>query len=166
VIAAKPTSKTTLTGAAGEYFVLYKLLRLGLIAGLPPAGAPDVDVLVIDDDANVLISLQVKTRRKGADKGWHMKERHEKLVSPRLFYVLVDMEPGEPVCYVIPSSVVADCVTKENQAWLATPGKKGQPHNPHSMRRLLPKYPYQVEGFEDGWLERYREQWGLLEGVN
>ena len=166
MIAAKPTSKTTLTGAAGEYFVLYKLLRLGLLAGLPPAGAPDVDVLVIDDDANVLISLQVKTRRKGADKGWHMKERHEKLVSPRLFYVLVDMEPGEPVCYVIPSSVVTDCVTKENQAWLATPGKKGQPHNPHSMRRLLPKYPYQVEGFEDGWLERYREQWGLLEGVN
>ena len=161
----KSVSKTTLTGAAGEHFVLYKLLRRGLLAGLPPAGAPDVDVLVIDDDANVLISLQVKTRRKGADKGWHMKEKHERLVSPRLFYVFVDMEPEDPVCYVIPSSVVAQCVTRENESWLATPGRNGQQHNDSVMRRLLPKYPYPVEGFAEGWLETYREQWELLEGA-
>jgi hypothetical protein len=162
---SKPISKTSLTGAAGEYFVLYKLLRRGILAGLPPVGAPDVDILVIDESANVLISLQVKTRRKGADKGWHMKEKHEQLASPRLIYVFVDMEPEEPVCYVVPSAVVAQCITRENQAWLATPGKNGQPHNESVMRRLLPKFPYRVEGFDDGWLEKYRESWEQLEGV-
>lgn len=158
--------KSTLTGAAGEYFVLYKLLRMGILAGLPPAGAPNVDVLVIDEEANVLISLQVKTRRKGADKGWHMKDKHEKLVSDKLFYVFVDMEPDDPICYVVPSHVVAKCVRRENRAWLAAPGKNGRPHKETLMRRVLPRYSYKVEGFADGWMDEYRENWTQLERVD
>lgn len=153
---------SVLTGAAGEHFVLYKLLRMGLLAGLPPTGAPDVDVLIIDESARVLTSLQVKTRRKGADKGWHMKAKHETLISDRLFYVFVDMEPDEPISYVIPSAVVAEVVRKENASWLHTPGKNGQPHNQSDMRRVQPKYSYPVEGFPEGWMERYREAWELF----
>ena len=161
----KPT-KSTLTGAAGEYFVLYKLLRMGILAGLPPVGAPNVDVLVMDEEANVLISLQVKTRRKGADKGWHMKDKHEKLISRKLFYVFVDMEPDDPICYVIPSEVVANCVHRENRAWLAEPGKNGRAHKETPMRRVLPRYSYAVEGFADGWIDQYRENWTLLESLD
>ena len=137
---------------------------MGLLAGLPPAGAPDVDVLILDDSANIVTSLQVKTRRKGADKGWHMKAKHENLVSDRLFYVFVDMEPDEPISYVIPSAVVAEVVTKENASWLSTPGKNGQPHNQTDMRRILPQYSYPVEGFDDGWMDQYQESWELLRG--
>lgn len=153
---------SVLTGAAGEHYVLFRLLRMGLLAGLPPTGAPDVDILIIDESAKVVTSLQVKTRRKGADKGWHMRAKHETLVSDRLFYVFVDMEPVEPVSYVIPSAVVADVVTKENASWLRAPGKKGQAHNQTDMRRVQPKYSYSVEGFPDGWMEEYREAWSLI----
>jgi len=72
---------TSLTGAAGEHFVLYKLFRQGLRAGRPPEGKPEVDLLILDERHDVVISLQVKTRARGSDGGWHMSAKHESLVS-------------------------------------------------------------------------------------
>ena len=42
-------SATTLTGAAGEHFVMSELLRRGFIAALAPAGVPNCDIVVTDD---------------------------------------------------------------------------------------------------------------------
>lgn len=158
--AKKPS--TALTGAAGEHYVLYRLLRLNLCAGLPPAGTPDVDLLIVDEGAAVITSLQVKTRTTGADGGWHMKVKHETLRSPRLFYVFVDFQPEHPVCFVIPSPVVAEVVGRSHAAWLRTPGRGGRRHAQTDMRRVLPRYPFEVEGFASGWMDEYRERWELL----
>ena len=149
-------------GAAGEHYVLYRLLRLNLRAGLPPAGTPEVDLLIVDERASVITSLQVKTRTKGPDGGWHMRDKHERIIGPRLLYVFLDFEPGEPVTYVIPSSVVANYVKTEHEVWLATPGLRGQPHNDNAGRRLLPRHKYLIPGFPDGWMDQYRERWDLL----
>lgn len=155
----------TLTGAAGEHFVLYQLLLRGLKAGLAPSGAPDVDLLVVDDDAGVVRGIQVKTRTVGRDGGWHMKVRHEALASPNLLYVFLDLEPEVPVSYVVPSRVVARVIRDSHAAWLARPGRGGRAHRSTDMRRLLPRYPFPVPGVPDGWLGRYREKWTLLEGA-
>ncbi len=121
-----------------------------------------MDVLVLSPDETVIASLQVKTRTYGRDQGWHMRARHETIVAPRLFYAFVDLEPDTPATYIVPSSVVADAITKSHQAWLAAPGARGQAHRDHDMRRVRPAFGNEVEGYASGWMEQYREAWHLL----
>ena len=153
---------STLVGAAGESYVLFELYRRGILAGQPPQGVADVDLLVLDERASVVTNLQVKTRMSGSNKGWHMKEKHESLISDRLMYVFVDLEPSRPISYVVPSAVVAEIVKKSHAAWLANVGKSGRQRRDTVMRWVLPCYKDPVPGFEDGWLDKYRERWDLL----
>ncbi len=167
---------STIVGAAGEYHVLSQLLRRGWIAALAPDGAPNMDILVTDENNEKLCAIQVKTRRQiGRAKGWHMKPKHETMVTADLFYVFVDVgkQPSDPtVSYVLPSSVVADCIRDCHRVWLDTPGKGGRPHKDSNVRRLSPDHshikPNTEEGrnivdrYGSGWLDRYRENWSIL----
>ena len=167
---------STLIGAAGEYHVLSQLLRRGWIAALAPEGAPNMDILVTDENNEKLCAIQVKTRRDiGSDRGWHMKPRHERIVADDLFYVFVDVgkHPSDPtVLYILRSSVVADCIQRCHRVWLDTPGKGGRLRKDSNVRRLLPDHsnikPVTEEGtnvinqYGPGWLEPYRENWSIL----
>lgn len=162
--------QTNLTGVAGEYYVLYELLRCGHIAALAPIGVPNADIVVTNREGSRLCSIQVKTRRGvGADGGWHMSIKHEKIRGERLFYCFVDFQESNKVCplvYVMPSAVVANAIAAAHQKWLATPGKKGQPHKNTKMRRLVPDYAktLHIADYPDGagWLDQYRDAWHLL----
>jgi hypothetical protein len=132
------------------------------MAGRPPEGVADVDLLILDEKASVITNIQVKSRTKGGDGGWHMKDKHEKLSSPRLVYVFVDFEPPQPVCYIIPSAVVARYIKLDHGTWLATPGKNGQKHKDNKMRRIGPKSKFARSQFAEGWMEEYRERWDFL----
>ncbi|OGJ65037.1 hypothetical protein A3F36_01130 [Candidatus Peribacteria bacterium RIFCSPHIGHO2_12_FULL_55_11] len=167
------TSHSTLTGAAGEYYVLCQLLRHGWIAALAPKGVPNADIIVTDVEGNRQCAIQVKTRRDiGSDKGWHMSKKHEAIISPSLFYCFVDLGKNEsdpPVTFIIPSSIVASTLKDSHQLWLDTPGKDGSRHNDTDMRRLLPDYarrrqlqPTFAQKFGPGWMEQYREKWSIL----
>ena len=165
-----------IVGAAGEYYVLSQLLRRGWIAALAPDGAPNMDILVTDENNEKLCAIQVKTRRDiGSDKGWHMKAKHETMVADDLFYVFVDVgkRPSDPtVSHILPSRAVADCLRDTHRVWLNTPGKGGQPHKDNDMRRLRPDYsnirPNSEEGmniinrYSTGWLDPFREKWEIL----
>jgi hypothetical protein len=151
-----------LVGSAGEHFVLYKLHLQGMLSAPAPRGYKAVDIIVLNPDRSVAASLQVKTRTYGRDGGWHMGEKHETIVLPGLFYCFVDFEPQVPLTYVVPSHVVADVVAKAHRAWLAIPGKRGQAHQDSTFRRVQPAYDYPVPGFERGWMDQYRENWGVL----
>ena len=162
-------SATSLTGAAGEHFVMSELLRRGYIAALAPAGVPNCDIVVTNDIGDRLSAIQVKTRNnKGADGGWHMGIKHEGLTSSTLFYCFVDFAMGKDCgafTYVVPAAVVAKALTETHQAWIAQPGKKGQQRKDGDMRRFLPGYAHLEMGcYEPGWLEPYREAWHLLDG--
>lgn len=161
-------SGTSLTGAAGEHFVMSVLLRRGLIAALAPAGVPNCDIVVTDDIGDRLCAVQVKSRNStGADAGWHMRKKHEELTSPTLFYCFVDFAMDKdcgPFTYVVPAGIVARALAECHQAWLDQPGKKGQKRKDGDMRRFLPDYSHLQSGkYEAGWLEPYREAWHLLE---
>lgn len=138
-----------------------ELLRRGYIAALAPHGVPNADIVVTDLEGTRLCSIQVKTRRDlGSDGGWHMKAKHEGTRGERLFYCFVDFgktPEARPTVHVLPSALVGDVLTATHRKWLATPGKKGQPHKDGVMRRLLPDYarvflasdnPYPM-----GWLD-------------
>lgn len=62
-------SETTLTGAAGKYFVMAQLLRLRLVAALAPASVPNCDILVTDDIGDRLCAVQVETRNNLGTEG-------------------------------------------------------------------------------------------------
>lgn len=149
----------SLVGPAGEHYVLFRLHQLGVMSSLAPRNAPDVDVLAFADSETLAAGIQVKTRTRGSDGGWHMSKKHEELFRDRLFYVFVDLEPEHPTSYVIPSAIVADVVKKAHVAWLAVPGKDGRAHRDHDMRRLIPEYGFEIPGYPRGWLEAYRERW-------
>jgi len=161
-------SATSLTGAAGEHFVMSELLRRGMIAALAPAGVPNCDIVVTDAIGARLCAVQVKTRLgKGSDRGWHMSRKHEELTSPSLFYCFVDfgtVTGEQPFTYVVPAGIVATCLAENHALWLTQPGARGQPHNDNDMRRFKPDYSNLGAGqYADGWLEPYREAWRLLQ---
>jgi len=153
---------SAVTGAAGEHFVLFRLHRHGLIAALAPQGAHDADIIVFSPEMSVGSMVQVKTRTRGRDGGWHMSEKHERIVHDRLFYAFVDLEPVEPVVYVVPSVSVAQVVAAAHAAWLAAPGKGGRLRRDSKFRRVRPWYDDEVAGYGPGWLEAYRERWDFL----
>ena len=165
-------SQTSLTGAAGEHYVMAHLLNEGFIAALAPKGVPTADIVVTDDIGERLCSIQVKTRReKGSDGGWHMGKKHEEIRWHSLFYVFLGFKKDPnvvPDLFVLPSEIVADCLYTCHRAWLGTPGKKGQQRNDGDMRRLLPNYSKdgQAERFGPGWLEPYRNAWSLLRAAS
>ncbi len=168
-----PKNQTTLTGAAGELFVMYRLCRMGYIAALAPKGVPNADLIVTDVEGNLTAVIQVKTRNnKGSDGGWSMKEKHEHLISKNLYYCFVDLNDdvgGSPTVYIIPSGIVADAVTKAHKIWLATPGKGGRAHKKTDMRRLLLDYKKTLRVDNEftekrgaGWLEQFKENWKII----
>ena len=171
-----PKISSIIIGAAGEYHVLSQLLRRGWIAALAPDGAPNMDILVTDENNEKLCAIQVKTRRDiGRDKGWHMKAKHENLIATDLFYVFVNVgrHPSDSTeTHILPSSVVADCVRDTHRVWLETPGKGGRPHKDGPLRRMLPDYSHIkpitergreiIDRYRAGWLHQYRENWGIL----
>jgi hypothetical protein len=164
-----PSQSATL-GAAGEHFVLFQLLRPGFIAALAPQGVPMADIIVTDAVGKKLCAVQVKTRRNlGGDGGWHMKQRHETIISPSLFYCFVDVGKGVediPCTHVVPSKIVATALSESYADWVSKPGKNGQRRREHPMRRFVPDFSrYDCSTYPDGWLTRYREAWDLLKGA-
>lgn len=153
-----------LVGPAGEHYVLFRLHLEGMLAALAPTNAPSVDILVLNEDETIAATIQVKTRTYGADGGWHMKAKHERLLRPGLFYAFVDLEPATPRTFVVPSEVVATVIKEAHQVWLQLPGKNGKPHKDTKMRRVLPAYAYPVLSAPMGWLDQYEDRWALIRG--
>lgn len=64
------------------------------------------------------------------------------------------------VYYIIPTDVMAKNVIKAHNLWLATPGKKGQPHKDNTVRTvpIPPKLSF------SGWsIEEFQNRWDLIE---
>ncbi|MEQ9144609.1 MAG: hypothetical protein RLO08_09645 [Parvibaculaceae bacterium] len=163
-------SQSTLLGAAGEHFVMCELLRRNYIASLASDGVPNTDILVTDVAGQRMCSIQVKSRRAiGRDGGWHMKAKHENLISDRLYYCFVDFgkSPEEqPKAYILPSAIVAKVLAETYSAWLRTPGHNDRKRKETAMRRFVPDYDYAYRPnpnpYPQGWLEQYHEAWHLL----
>lgn len=154
-------------GPAGEHFVLFRLYQLGILASRSPPNWPMVDILILSDDRSVIATLQVKTTRTGARRGWPMGKKDEASSVRGHFYAFVDLvvPPGAlPVTYIIPSEVVADVLKQSHEIWMKTAGKGGRVHRDSPVRQILPVYRSiaMPKEYHEGWLEKYREDWKQL----
>ncbi len=162
--------QTTLTGAAGEHYVMYRLLRMGYIAALAPKGVPNADLIVTNVEGELTAVIQVKTMGKQkSNGGWQMKLKHENLKSKHLFYCFVDDAATAPVVYIIPSKIVAEVIATAHKIWFSTIGKNGRAHKENDIRWLLPDYRKTLRGdneflkiYIEGWLDQYKENWEIL----
>lgn len=170
---ATAKSQSSLVGASGEHLVLFRLLRMGYLAALAPQGAPNADIIATNVSGEKTAVIQVKTRRDiGADKGWHMKSKHEAMMSDKMFYCFVDLHEEEtrlPTVFIIPSKVVAKALQETHNVWLNTLGRGGKSHQATEMRRLLPDYSHVLKLSGDlllrygkNWIEPYKENWKAL----
>jgi hypothetical protein len=144
-----------LSGEAGEHWVLYKLLRRGGIEDVARASAGmkdhDLYVLLMDGSRK---RVQVKMRTTpGGDRGWWVSKNP--IAASDLFYVLVD-DSGEvgPAAYIVPSRVVAECVSEIADA-------KGRRLD---RPKICPSFgKLDLPSFQDGWLDDYEDRWDLLD---
>jgi hypothetical protein len=126
-------ASTILTGVSGEYFVAAELSRRGYVASLTLRNTRGIDVLVANGDASRSVGIQVKSRR-GKGKAWVLNEKAETYVAKNLFYVFVALGADLPAFHVVPSRIVSGSIRSLHKKWLATPGKRGQPHRDNPMR--------------------------------
>jgi hypothetical protein len=149
----------TLTGLAGEYYVLAQLAHRGFIGALTLSTTKAVDILVTEPELKSVCKLEVKTTIKpprharlfGDDLFfiWAMGEKHEQRVDDRLFYCFVAMSDPTvlPRFFIVPSAEVARYVRRQHQQWLGT---RKRPVEPTTMRsfRIEVSDP---KGYENNW---------------
>lgn len=149
-----------LIGSAGEHLVLSRLLSRGYLAAPAPRSARRVDVLVNFIDGGAPFLVQVKATLNSARTGWPLSAKHEDVGEEDLLFCFVTFHPEHPDVYVLPSARVARHCKESHATWLASPGRKGQPHKDSNLRRLT-NGP-QNYGPAEGWMDEYLEAWHLF----
>ena len=104
----------TLTGAAGEHYIAFRLAAMGYAVGLTTRGTRTVDMVVANPDNGKSITIDTKTMQKAFGRSesdcwwkWRMGIRaYEKPIHEDFFYALVDLkgDPTEtPAVFIVPS---------------------------------------------------------------
>ena len=140
-------------GIAGAHYVAAELSQLGYIATVTSRNTEGIDLLASSSDGSKIVSIQVKTsgpeNRKSYSRRWMLQEKHENVFSDNLFYVFVDLKPGndKPDFYVVPSLHVAKYIKERHEQWLKEPSTRtGKMHNENPMRnfkideKIAPQY--------------------------
>ena len=121
-----PERATSLTGAAAEHYVAYKLSALGFPTALTRGGSPAIDLMVGDLSGSKALSIQVKTsnsarrnfkREKNKHRDnwkWDVGAKGKKLKGDSIIYAFVNLKgtPSKernphPEVFIVPSLVVA-----------------------------------------------------------
>ncbi len=110
-------SEKLFSGLAGEFYVGYRLAKLGYHVALTRGNAPNVDVLVSSRDGKKLLGIQVKAMRRAwsARKGtpershweWPVKPARKWGPEPELF-AFVDLH--EEKVFIVPARDVRDAI--------------------------------------------------------
>ena len=150
-------------GDKGELWALNFLQNRGLCVSLTPRNTRDIDIVASDNSNRRIFDLQVKSRDRY--RNWTMSRKHEGVVDPLLFYCFLKFDfedtAREPLCWIVPSSIVADVLRESHQAYLAQNPKtrrdtaKRNFRDDYSNRGLVEKYG-------PTWLNRYRDAWDQL----
>lgn len=147
----------TLTGNAGEYYVVAELLKRGIVAALVPRNTPAFDVLAMRNGRTA--QIRVKTKTEDYDE-WQWVVKKDGTVFRSLsdvgdFTVLVNLaiENRDLRFYVVPTKTVNVWLKEDFEKWLATPGKHGRAHDPTNTKRHLSeqKHAEDLAGCLNAW---------------
>jgi len=128
-------TSTTLTGLAGEYYVLAQLAVRSIVGALTLGTSKGVDILASNPRTGRMFRVEVKTTRTKPRKAklhgegdfyhWsRMNEKHERDRDPALVYCFVALQSNDqlPLFFVVRGLVVADYLNAEHQRWKRSRG--------------------------------------------
>lgn len=157
--------QTQLIGAAGEHLVLSRLLSRGILAAQAPQGTRKADIIVHPLDGGTPWLIQVKTRLKGsAGGGWKLDDKHMEEKSPNLMYCFVDLQSVPEKVYVVPSKKVSQVLVEADKEWMKKPMRDGSKRSKNMWRMIKPSFIIKLKSAPRGWMDKYLENWNLLEG--
>ena len=109
-----------LTGAAGEYYIAFRLSALGYAIGLTPRGTRAADLLASNPETGKSIIIQTKTMMKASVKNrkrgpyWHWRLGSSRpKPQDTFYYTFVDLKgsPEEPPdVFIIPSKKITEAL--------------------------------------------------------
>jgi len=134
------TNDKVLIGAAGAYYVAFRLSALGYAVGLTTHGTRAIDVLVANLDTGKSITLQTKTMRRKAKRRsegqwwWCFQVGASILKRPSpeaVFYAFVDLKDDEsqtPDVFIVPFPKLASMLDeyKGGHTWCSISEKNAQ----------------------------------------
>lgn len=121
------TKDKVLTGAAGEYYVAFRLSAEGYAVVLTTHGTRLIDMSVVNPNTAKSITIQTKTMENAFVKSkkytpywkWPVGKSHLK-ARETFFYVFVDLrgDPSQtPDVFIVPSSEL-DSLLSDNKGWI------------------------------------------------
>lgn len=150
----KSQEDKVLLGEAAEHLVLAGLLRRGYVASQAPRAWKADDIFARNG-----LRFQVKATDRGKKQGWMVGAVEP---DPYRFYALVDFESEEdPHVYLLPSVSVYETAEEADREYHRLHPSATQT----GMRKIQDPYPFKVDGYADGWLEKYRSLWSQLTGT-
>jgi len=151
----------TLIGNAGEYYVMAELLKRGVVAALAPRNSPSFDILATRKRKSVRIRVKTKSEDM---PDWQYNAKKDGSIFRDMgtkndFTVLVDLASKtiNLKYYVVPTKIINKWLVDSHNEWLATPGKKGQPHSPSNKKRHL-----SYDSNKDELDKKYHDMWSSL----
>jgi hypothetical protein len=145
----------------GKQHVLSRLHECGMLASLTTSGRASV-ISVRAPDGSVVANLYVRATTQGLARGWTMQATHESYTDDHSFWAFVDLKPEVPVTYVMRGRRAAEVAQALHAAWLAIPGRNGQPHQDNTVRKVMPSPRPSIAEAPPGWIDEYKEAWHLL----
>lgn len=127
--------ESTLVGVAGEYFVAAELSLRGVIASVTLRNSRGIDIIASNADASKTVSIQVKSNKSGKAK-WILSKKSESFCSNNHFYVFVALHAIglRPDFYIVPSSDVAEYISRSHTEWLTGTKSDGSERKNSDMR--------------------------------
>ena len=125
-----------LTGAAGKYYIGFRLTAQGYAVGLTTRGTRAIDMVVANPDTGKSITIQTKTATNAFKKPkkdrpyWYWRvsksppEPHESF-----FYAFVDLKGGPPQTpdvFIVPSKELPDLMKLYHEGWCGIEEKDEQ----------------------------------------
>ncbi|HMO15294.1 MAG TPA: hypothetical protein PKD64_10380 [Pirellulaceae bacterium] len=151
-----PERATSLTAAAGEHFIAFKLSQMGYPAALTRGGSPTIDLMAGNLDGSETVSLQIKTssgawreyKRKPENNHWEWPVGHlaKTLNGKSIFYAFVDLkwsgdDENIPDVFIVPSKAVHDAFAETNWSmnvfWILETEKSKYYNNWTPITKLL-----------------------------
>lgn len=143
--------ESTLVGVAGEYLVGGELSLRGFTASITLRNSRGIDIIAGNNDASKTVSIQVKTNSNGKPS-WLLNKKSETLFSDNHYYIFVAVSSvgQRPDFHIVPSTIVAEFISRSHAEWLSEPKRDGSGRKDTPLRRFVD---------HDG---AYKERWDIL----
>ena len=160
------TKDKNLIGAAGEYLVLSRLLQRGILSSLSPFNSYKADILVNPVNGGDAFYIQVKTTTKIDKSEWNVSEKDLEHNDKNMFYCFVELNSNPQRIFVIPAKKVSQVLIDSDRAYMNKPMKNGRKRTEHKYRLLKNNFGTTVKSAPSGWMDKYLENWELLNAAN